>query len=171
MNPETIADLQDSIYDWQIYNFGEQDKELTLLGVYEEAGELCHAQLKMEQGIRGTSDTLEAEMRDAIGDIMIYSMNFLSSIGKQITLYRLEPAVTTDNRRVRQAVASVFHGAGRINAADPNSASMVDQMVITLANLCSLKGWNLEEIVRATWREVGKRDWKKYPGTGRPEAE
>jgi NTP pyrophosphatase (non-canonical NTP hydrolase) len=49
--------------------------------VAEEMGELAHAVLKQSQGIRGTREDHDADMRDAIGDIVIYLAGLCSAKG------------------------------------------------------------------------------------------
>ena len=64
-----LRELQEWQREWSLRNFGEQPAHRGVLGVAEEVGELCHAVLKSEQGIRNqTTD----EIADAIGDIVIY---------------------------------------------------------------------------------------------------
>jgi NTP pyrophosphatase (non-canonical NTP hydrolase) len=77
------------------------------MGIVEEIGELSHALLKQEQGIRGTWLDHETAAKDAVGDIVVF-----------------------------------------------------------LACLCVLRGWDLAAIVDATWSEVRKRDWKARPHVG-----
>lgn len=56
------------------HNFPDAIDSHPLVGAVEEIGELCHAWLKEEQGIRGTDHDNEA--RDAIGDVIIYLLHF-----------------------------------------------------------------------------------------------
>ena len=58
-------------------NFGEHygSGYRNLLGVAEEVGELCHAQLKGEQGIRHTPKEIKKMKMDAVGDIVIFLAN------------------------------------------------------------------------------------------------
>ena len=167
LQPETIQDLQESLYDWQKYNFGDQDNERVLLGVFEEAGELCHAHLKREQGIRGSVEKHEADMRDAVGDVMIYLLNYMSGLGKKVmTFLPLESVERTSDQVVtRKAVMTVYRVAGRVE-----DGKGVQHLVSSLLYLCALKGWNLEQITRETWAKIGRRDWKQYPETGFPTA-
>jgi NTP pyrophosphatase (non-canonical NTP hydrolase) len=44
----------------------------------EEVGELAHAHLKMEQGIRAAN---RAEAQDALGDILIYMASYCNTNG------------------------------------------------------------------------------------------
>lgn len=52
-----------------------------LIGAAEELGELCHAHLKNEQGIRGTPEEWVAAKKDAIGDILIYLLDYANKEG------------------------------------------------------------------------------------------
>lgn len=56
---------------WQKKNFPDAKSYQALIGISEEVGELCHAHLKDEQGIRTTENHREAKI-DAVGDILIY---------------------------------------------------------------------------------------------------
>jgi NTP pyrophosphatase (non-canonical NTP hydrolase) len=100
-----IRQMQKDVGEWQRHNF--QDKATatnSFLGIVEELGELAHAILKQNQGIRGTKIELEAAAKDALGDMFIFTMGF-----------------------------------------------------------CWERGWDLEAILAATWREVQKRDWRRDP--------
>lgn len=72
----TLSELQEAVGKWAEYNFPQAKPHHSFLGVVEEVGELSHAHLKMEQGIRGTILELRAEADDAIGDIMIYLAHY-----------------------------------------------------------------------------------------------
>lgn len=56
---------------------------LMALGVCEEAGEVAHAMLKREQGVRGYDDDeyFHAQLRDAIGDTGVYLMELCEQMG------------------------------------------------------------------------------------------
>ncbi len=172
LEPESLQDLQVCLYDWQSYNFGEdQDNDLTMLGIYEEAGELCHAQLKLEQNIRGDTQKHEEEMIDAIGDMMIYSMNYLSGMDAKFPSFAsrkdVKIAGEDDQKIVRAAVKSTFRLAAKLDGKDGDERR-VRNVLHQLDYLCALKGWDLEKVVRGTWKLVSQRDWKMYPKTGRP---
>ena len=89
--------LQQEVLAWARKNFNEQDPDHTLLGVTEECGELVtallasslvttaigklnHHRLKMQQGIRQDEDHTAAE-KDAVGDILIYLLNYCGERG------------------------------------------------------------------------------------------
>lgn len=98
----SLTNLTKEVGQWARKNFGTRPAHQQVLGICEEAGELAHAQLKLEQGIRGTDKEHIAEMKDALGDIIIY-----------------------------------------------------------MADLCYIRGFDFEEIVFTTWDKVSKRDWTK----------
>lgn len=67
--------------EWATKNFGDKPSWHPLLGAVEELGELAHAFLKREQGIRGTTESHTEDIRDAIGDITIYLLDFCNREG------------------------------------------------------------------------------------------
>lgn len=72
----TLKDLQLEVGIWSRRNFPNNLPHHPLLGVSEEVGELCHAHLKQEQGIRGTFGEHQAAKEDAVGDILIYLADY-----------------------------------------------------------------------------------------------
>ena len=77
----TLAQLQREQARWASDNFGRQHPYQPLLGAMEELGELAHAHLKAEQGIRGTLAEHRAAKVDAVGDIIIYLSNYCTLNG------------------------------------------------------------------------------------------
>lgn len=67
-----LTQVQESAAEWYKYNFGKDKPHHNFLGVVEEIGELAHATLKMEQGIRGTKEEHMAKIKDASADIVIF---------------------------------------------------------------------------------------------------
>jgi NTP pyrophosphatase (non-canonical NTP hydrolase) len=79
---KTMREIQLENAIWVAKNFGEKkNPERALLGVVEEVGELAHSQLKMMQGIRGTKEEHIANAKDAVGDIVIYLMDYCNGMG------------------------------------------------------------------------------------------
>lgn len=76
----TLRQLQTEQRAWAQHNFPGRDPWQPLLGVVEEVGELSHAHLKAEQGIRTNQDHAAAKI-DAIGDIVIYLADYCSANG------------------------------------------------------------------------------------------
>jgi len=54
---------------------------MSLLGAVEELGELAHAHLKQEQGIRGTAAEHEEKAKDAVADVVIFLSDYCSKRG------------------------------------------------------------------------------------------
>ena len=75
----TFGSLQEEQKPWVEHNFAPRPPHIPLLGALEELGELAHAHIKQEQGIRGTPAELEAEGKDAIADVVIYLADYCSA--------------------------------------------------------------------------------------------
>ena len=75
-----IRQIQEENRIWADRNFPNANIWEPLLGVSEEVGELHHAFLKHHQGIRLEENHL-AKMEDAVGDIVIYLMDFCNRSG------------------------------------------------------------------------------------------
>ena len=105
-------------------------------GIMEEVGEANHSILKMEQGIRGSKEEHLADLKDAIGDISIYTLNLKSSVyfslnlDKEFDVYR------------KQAI-------------DLAISDLLDELN-ALASLC---GWNYVDLVIEVADTVMGRDW------------
>ena len=69
---------------WSNRNFKNKKPYQPILGAAEEVGELAHAYLKMEQGIRGTREEHVAAMRDAVGDTCVFLMDLCNQMGWQM---------------------------------------------------------------------------------------
>lgn len=67
-----LRDVQNEQKAWLEHNFPHRRPEHQLLGLVEEIGELAHARLKREQGIRGAAEHWTAKEKDAVGDILIF---------------------------------------------------------------------------------------------------
>lgn len=72
--------VQSELNIWVSNNFGDRPAYHPLLGIGEELGELNHAFLKKEQGIR-TNEDHDSAMVDAVGDILIYLLDFCNAMG------------------------------------------------------------------------------------------
>lgn len=76
-----LIDLQTQQGVWVRRNFPNESEHGPLLGLTEEVGELAHAHLKSEQGIRGTKQDHRAKAADSIGDIVIYLASYCNRNG------------------------------------------------------------------------------------------
>jgi NTP pyrophosphatase (non-canonical NTP hydrolase) len=80
----SLRDLQTEVDEWATRNFGAHETRGThqpLLGAVEELGELSHAHLKWEQGIRGTPEELAAKAKDAVADVIIFLTDYCNLRG------------------------------------------------------------------------------------------
>lgn len=80
METRSLRDLQEEIGKWADKNFKDRFTYQPLLGAVEEIGELAHAYLKQDQGIRTNEDHIENKM-DAVGDIVIYLIDYCNTEG------------------------------------------------------------------------------------------
>lgn len=89
--PNMLEKYQQEIGVWSFEQFGKSkgkslaqhnliDTNDPLMGMVEELGELHHAVLKQKQQIRTAEDHEKAE-KDAIGDLMIYLLDYCSRRG------------------------------------------------------------------------------------------
>ena len=61
---KTLQEIQKEQWQWACRNFGDDIPwQMSIMGITEEVGELNHALLKQWQGIRGTSEQHEEELR------------------------------------------------------------------------------------------------------------
>lgn len=67
-----LEQFQTEYAEWVEHNFPNSKPYQPLLGALEELGELAHAHLKAEQGIRGSKEDHENAKVDAVGDTVIY---------------------------------------------------------------------------------------------------
>ena len=70
---DNLSELQRKSLIWQNRNFPMGKPYQPLLGALEELGELAHAHLKCEQGIR---DTKQEDKEDAVADVIIYLVDY-----------------------------------------------------------------------------------------------
>lgn len=78
-----MDDMQYRLSAWASDTFGDNTENppmYCVLGMIEELGELSHSLLKSKQGIRSNEDHEEL-MKDAVGDIVMFMMDFCSRMG------------------------------------------------------------------------------------------
>lgn len=71
-----LRELQNQVGEWAKRNFPDAKPYQPLLGMTEEVGEMAHAFLKAEQGIRGKQHEHHAAKIDAAGDVIIFLCHF-----------------------------------------------------------------------------------------------
>lgn len=94
--------------EWQTHNFGPPKSHEQFMGMTEELGELAHALLKRSQGIRGTKEEHDAAAKDAIGDLLIFTLALCNAEG-----WDLQSILEETWGAVRQRDWVRFPGDGR----------------------------------------------------------
>lgn len=163
-----LQQLQHDVHEWSVYNFGDQSAENSLCGLIEEVGELAHAWLKTNQKIRGP----QADMTDAIGDIVIYLMDYTARIG-----FKMPPQTRESFYGVAMYKVSIPYIANAIGMITNNyihgtrnkapSSWQVGYLLSMLATFCANNHLDFEAAIIKTWSEVRLRDWKQFPTDGR----
>ena len=165
----TLQKIQQEQFEWAKRNFSDHlDAQDPLTGMGEELGELCHAVLKMKQGIRTTEDH-EAAFMDGIGDFGIYMAHFCSI--QKIDFERVMAGITPIPNHNRQhqllklhlALASVYHAF----MYDGDMEHALGAVAYRLKELCGME-YDFNGIMEETWAQVRERNWKKNPRDGRP---
>lgn len=122
--PVSLDELQAEHRVWVEHNFPGQTPAQMVMGLAEEVGELAHAQLKSEQGIRG--DWLEHERAgmDAVGDLVIYLSSYCTCKG-----WSLATCVQTAWDEVKDRDWVKFPDTGRPPTVDEYAAQRHAEML------------------------------------------
>ena len=168
---EDLVQAISEIASWSKANFGEQEGDglhlgrvAPLLGIFEEIYEYIFAQ------------TVE-EALDALGDIAIFLVDYLSRCGKapeDIASLLLD--VNAYNASWAECLYLARHELKRVQGIrgykdKEQYDTMRDDSVRDLINVVNiqLKRFNksgIAEILLETWESVKKRNWKKNPENG-----
>jgi NTP pyrophosphatase (non-canonical NTP hydrolase) len=76
-----IRALQGEVNAWVEHNFGHDNELATVGGLAEEVGEVMRAAVKRSQGIRGTREEWDAELRKESADVFIKLCDVASFYG------------------------------------------------------------------------------------------
>ena len=165
----TFLQLQKEVTTWGRHNFPKAELTDPLLGASEEVGELCHAHLKMKQGIRGTQAEHQAAKADAVCDCIIYLAHYAGLGGLALPDEHFrdirQNTVYDDCQLLLYASALL----GKLSESQLNGMSWVfyiESIASVLSAYCHLNAINFEGEIILTWARVSKRDWIKYPKDG-----
>jgi len=167
----SIADIRKQLEVWNDYYFGKQPAYRSLLGCIEELGELAHAQLKMEQGIRNVT-ILDKE--DAMADFIIYLLNYCNTTNYNLfeeditTQYnKIGTEIYTDNLysvdcifRIQTKLSNIVL-FGNIPKQDN-----ISKIIAWTIRYCDLEGIDFKQKLFDTWERVKLRNWITYPING-----
>jgi len=149
----------EKLHKWQGENFPDSTKEHMALGIVEEIGELCHAVLKREQGIRSGIDVEKSSalIDDALGDISIFAINMegIPEIGPASIAARLEPVL----RMAHQLIFAISNGSS------PTPVNMT-RLFNAVSDFTASEGGDYIRIVDQTARGVIQRNWLKDKESG-----
>jgi NTP pyrophosphatase (non-canonical NTP hydrolase) len=79
--PKALSDYQDEVRAWADRNFPKSSDQDAFEGIVEELGELSRARLKRRQGIRGEPVGWLGKEMDALGDILVYMLDYAGRRG------------------------------------------------------------------------------------------
>lgn len=164
MSEWTFKNLQEEQVPWVLHNFGNRPSWQPLLGIAEEIGELTDA-------IYADS---EAGIKDAIGDIVIFTADFCTAMGFDLEAIWLvsrqlvhNPPITICYGQLAHAYLKKSQGIrGNPKELDADMVGILSGLMDHAFQFATRRNWNLIEIVHETWNEVKKRDWKANAATG-----
>jgi NTP pyrophosphatase (non-canonical NTP hydrolase) len=178
MNKIDLSRHVREVGEWSCRNFPGKTAFQPAMGFVEEVGELFHAFLKRQQGIRGTKEEHDAAERDAIADSAIYLCDLASMLKiEELACYYRMPDSTTWTIEKQMAVlvtdaSNIFSAVADLPGYRSNHIQeYIECAVATLGRYSEMRGWDFMDMLDSTWSEVSKRDWIKYPGSGLPPAE
>lgn len=171
---KTSREYQDEIGHWAEKNFDYIDQ--VGWGLIEELGEYCRAILKHKQNIRRHAlkggRNYEIDLKDSIADGMIFCLHWAYIHEVFISFEEAEKCDKDLNEN--EIISCILVYLSRMlmlhvdGAFSVDSARSVAQLIFNgFAMLAKSRGWDWQKILRMTWKEVSKRDWRKYPTDGK----
>lgn len=75
-----LSTLQEELHEWRMRNFPDCTASQQFMGMVEEMGEIAHAILKHEQGIRTMDNFNQTSIaiKDGVADLTIFMMGLCS---------------------------------------------------------------------------------------------
>lgn len=167
-----IGSIQAEHQVWVDREYPDQPPEVPAYGMIEEAGEMLHALLKLKQldlwgkDDRYTREKLQDEVRDAVGDCLIYVCSYLNAklrlkqhVG--VTFAELLDFCNSYNRVLMgykmplEAAADAVHVSSR-NVVSPSKRDLAVyvEAVLAVAQLCHFS-W--QDALLSTWNVVKRR--------------
>lgn len=179
---KNAREYQQEIHAWAKENFCYQDR--IGYGMAEEIGEFCHTNLKYLQKIRGHAGSederkrlkqFHLDLKDCLGDAIIFLLHWTEEAETYVSFEQADAYAqqTVEVSKV-EILSMMFQNVGRImylygtiqmdEGANRNSAQ---RLLNNLAAMCSKYHWHfVHDILEPTWKEVKKRNWRKFPKNG-----
>lgn len=150
--------LRARLWGWQRAYFGRPSIRVLALGVVEEVGELAHAIVKHEQGVRGLGQekAFKAAAADAIGDIWIWAAQAVSACEVKWGV-RAEGLVVVRGDRSEVGISMLAMSAARFLNAAEQWLSVTEEGDTLFPELFAVaRGFDIdpEEAIRATAEQV-----------------
>jgi NTP pyrophosphatase (non-canonical NTP hydrolase) len=158
-----LSAMQQEHRAWVQEMYPDQKPWIPAAGCVEEAGELFHCILKIEQtqtwGHETRHGDLTAKMVDAIGDCLIYACSLCNATGWDFAqLYYVGEARSHSAyvglTPLAQCSMIVKAACGVFDEISPVTLTSYLEAVIVMANM---SGVNPEEAALKTWQEVRQR--------------
>lgn len=166
--------LAKEVAAWAKYNWPDPNKRKPWLGIGEEAGELTHAILKLQQGIRGVT---HEDVEDAFADSMIFMSHFFGEFypdkDHEAGPYYAAPS----DENFNFLCGRILTLSGKVielyeAEVEEYAYATARQLRSEIGNFLALySSRDLLAVTNEVWAKVQKRDWRKYPEKGRPDAD
>jgi hypothetical protein len=167
MELQSFEVMQQEVMQWSLYNFGDQGAYRPLLGIFEEMDECAEA--------RDRADL--PEVRDAVGDICIYMLNYCALRSWSFSdIYDGRCAATSmEVGNDLAIIGKLSHHhlkgeqciRGKAEAHDFAAKFILGHLLWKLELLCEDCHVLFHAVVQETWGKVRQRDWRKnsYDGS------
>jgi NTP pyrophosphatase (non-canonical NTP hydrolase) len=156
---DAVKKLQVEHAEWLAREYPRQPPEVPAAGLVEEAGELLHAALKLEQ-VRIWGDDprypkLYDDLVDAVGDCAIYACSYCTAAGLDFAaVVGSAKSGASDGPLLRVAVTLVAVSA---EVYFGRSIQRLVEYVSLLKHVCAFFGVDFGEAVQTTWVKVRER--------------
>lgn len=158
-----MKQLQAEHKEWVDREYPNQPSWLPAAGMVEEAGELLHAVIKLEQlklfgdDPRYSAEKLRAALADAIGDCGIYVCSFCNA-AKWDFAECIERSSHVRSRSdaapVKRAIDAVRYAAAFV---DDNSMWNIALYLAAVRTVATIFAMDMERCIHATWDVVKQR--------------
>lgn len=171
MNVKYFNEVKNQVGEWSAANFGDNGmgefKYLRpYMGIFEELEELESAERLLRLFPQSSKLEIMDEIKDALGDICIYMLDFCYQLGVDVPQYQAEFLQVGEIHHV------LLKRIQRIRNME-NTALFYDKvkqwlvgLMLFISDKAERYGFDLDEILAETWAKVSKRDWRKAPTNG-----
>ena len=159
---KTLTQIYNEHGIWEAKNFPDSNATDNVLGMIEEVGELAHAILKREQGIR-VNENHDAEIRDAIADITLFLFGFvkkrylrIEDVIREASYYVIYTSsdISEFISKLSCAVGGLIHNG--YAAGDELSCGRILGNLYIIADILKI---DFQDNLNQVWEQVKQRDW------------